>query len=107
MNNPFLRSSIQFADCLGYGSFCLLDRGSIRNCFARFCHKGASAPTVNPISHAALFILPVSLDLRLNISQSRSSKKAIRFDILNAGKGGNKMSKSQEKILPERSHFVQ
>ncbi len=75
-----------FVDDTFFGRFIQLfnsseHRGS-RNCListfqrqASFLNKGTCTPTENAVVNAPFFILPVPLDLRLNVCQSTSSNR--------------------------------
>jgi hypothetical protein len=91
VDNALFRGSVELADRLdhcGLGDFRVL--GFNRS--ASLSHESAGTPTINTVTNAAILILPISLDLRLDISQSRSSKKCPQV---------------QARILHERHGFVQ
>src|SRR6266508_3019581 len=80
MKDAFFRSPVEHTDGLNNRSLCgfgvlRIDRSP------RFGDESTRATTINTITNAALLVLPVSLDLRFNVGQSRSSKKCPAFPI--------------------------
>jgi hypothetical protein len=90
VDDTLLHGSVQLADGLEHSNL----RGGLvatgQN-GAGFADRGTGVTAHNAVINAAFFVLPVSLNLRLNVSQSTSSEE---------------IQQSQGWILPERVDFV-